>query len=64
MINVLELFGGIGLFLFGMNLMGSSLKKLAGSGLEKILATLTTSKRKGVGALKGWGLGLLLMQVL
>ena len=58
MINVLELFGGIGLFLFGMNLMGSSLKKLAGSGLEKILATLTTSKRKGVGALKGWGLGL------
>ncbi len=58
MINVLELFGGIGLFLFGMNLMGSSLKKLAGSGLEKILATLTTSKRKGVGAIKGWGLGL------
>ncbi len=38
--------------------MGSSLKKLAGSGLEKILATLTTSKHKGVGALKGWGLGL------
>lgn len=58
MINVLELFGGVGLFLFGMNLMGSSLKKLAGSGLEKILATLTTSKHKGVGALKGWGLGL------
>ena len=59
MINVLEgLFGGVGLFLFGMNLMGSSLKKLAGSGLEKILATLTTSKRKGVGAIKGWGLGL------
>lgn len=58
MINVLELFGGVGLFLFGMNLMGSSLEKLAGSGLEKILATLTTSKHKGVGPLKGWGLGL------
>lgn len=56
--SILELFGGVGLFLFGMSLMGSSLEKLAGSGLEKILQTLTTSKRKGVGALKGWGLGL------
>jgi phosphate:Na+ symporter len=58
MIDFLELFGGVGLFLFGMNLMGSSLKKLAGAGLEKILQTLTTSKKKGVGELKGWGLGL------
>ncbi len=58
LLNVLNLFGGIGLFLFGMNLMGSSLEKLAGSGLEKILQTFTTSKRKGVGAIKGWGLGL------
>ena len=58
MIDYLGLFGGIGLFLFGMSLMGSSLKKLAGSSLEKILQTLTTSKKKGVGELKGWGLGL------
>ncbi|SEQ23784.1 phosphate:Na+ symporter [Lachnospiraceae bacterium NE2001] len=58
MINFLELFGGVGLFLFGMNLMGKSLEKLAGGGLEKILQTLTTSKRKGVGNIKGWGLGL------
>ncbi len=58
MISILELFGGVGLFLFGMSLMGSSLEKIAGSGLAKILQTLTTSKRKGVGALKGWGLGL------
>lgn len=58
MLSVLELFGGVGLFLFGMNLMGSSLEKLAGGGLEKILQTLTTSKRKGVGAIKGWALGL------
>ena len=49
MINVLELFGGIGLFLFGMSLMGTSLKNLAGGGLEKILQTLTTSKKKSVG---------------
>ena len=58
MINVLELFGGIGLFLFGMSLMGTSLKNLAGGGLEKILQTLTTSKKKSVGIMKGWGLGL------
>ena len=58
MINILELFGGVGLFLYGMNLMGSSLEKLAGGGLEKILQTLTTSKKKGVGAIKGWTLGL------
>ena len=54
---IIDLFGGVGLFLFGMSLMGSSLQKLAGGGLEKILETLTTSKRKGVGALKGFGLG-------
>ena len=58
MLAVIELFGGVGLFLFGMSLMGSSLEKLAGSGLEKILETLTTSKKKGVGAIKGWALGL------
>lgn len=57
-ISILELFGGVGLFLFGMSLMGSSLEKIAGSKLEKIMETLTTSKKKGVGALKGWGLGL------
>ena len=54
----LELFGGIGLFLFGMSLMGSSLEKLAGSGMGRILEKLTTSKKKGVGAIKGWALGL------
>lgn len=56
-LSVLKLFGGIGLFLYGMSLMGSSLEKLAGGGLERILEKLTTSKRKGVGQLKGWGLG-------
>lgn len=56
-LSILQLLGGIGLFLYGMSLMGSSLEKLAGSGLERILEKLTTSKRKGVGFLKGWGLG-------
>lgn len=56
-LSVLQLFGGIGLFLFGMSHMGSSLEKLAGSGLERILETVTTSKKKGVGVFKGWGFG-------
>lgn len=56
-LSVLQLLGGVGLFLYGMNLMGASLEKLAGSGLERILEKLTTSKHKGVGYVKGWGLG-------
>lgn len=56
-LSILQLLGGIGLFLYGMNLMGSSLEKLAGGGLERILEKLTTSKRKGVGQIKGWALG-------
>ena len=64
MISVIELFGGVGLFLFGMSLMGSSLKKLAGGGLEKILQNLTTSKKRGVGEIKGWGLGLIVTGII
>ena len=57
-ISVLQLFGGIGLFLYGMSLMSSSLNKLTGSGLERILETVTTSKKKGVGVIKGWTFGM------
>ena len=56
-IAVLRLLGGIGLFLYGMSLMSSSLEKATGSGLERILEKLTTSRKKGVGQLKGWSLG-------
>lgn len=56
-ISILKLFGGVGLFLYGMSLMGQSLEKLAGGELEKILEKLTTSKKKGVGSIKGWALG-------
>ncbi len=63
-LSIINLFGGVGLFLFGMSLMGSSLQKLAGGGLEKILETLTTSKRKGVGAVKGWGLGVIVTGII
>lgn len=55
---ILELFGGVGLFLFGMSLMGSSLEKLAGGSLNKILEKLTTGKTKAAGHVKGWALGL------
>lgn len=54
---ILQLFGGIGLFLFGMSQMSSSLEKLTGSGLERVLERVTTSKKKGVGVIKGWGFG-------
>ena len=57
-IDILELFGGVGLFLFGMSYMGQSLERLAGNGMERILQKLTTSKKKAVGILKGFGLGL------
>ncbi len=56
--SILQLFGGVGLFLFGMSLMGSSLEKLAGSGLERILERLTTAKTKAAGHVKGFSLGL------
>ncbi len=56
-LSILQLLGGVGLFLYGMSLMGSSLNKLAGSGLQRILEKLTTGKNKVAGYIKGWGLG-------
>ena len=41
--TILSLIGGLALFLYGMDLMGDSLKKLAGGKLESILARLTSS---------------------
>ncbi len=46
--NILELFSGIALFLFGMTLMGDSLKKVAGNSLELILYKLSGSPLKGI----------------
>ena len=46
--NTTKLIGGLALFLFGMSLMGDSLKKVAGSKLEPILEKLTSNKLKGV----------------
>ena len=45
--NLLGLICGLALFLFGMELMGSSLKKSAGKRLKKILGDFTSNKFKG-----------------
>ena len=45
--NALELIGGLCLFLFGMNLMGSALERRAGHSLTAILGKLTNSKIAG-----------------
>ena len=50
---ILGLAMGLVLFLYGMDLMGDSLKKLAGGKLESILARLSSNKFKGL--LLGFG---------
>lgn len=45
--DVLDLIGGLCLFLFGMNLMGASLERRAGHGLTTLLGRLTTGKIAG-----------------
>ena len=45
--NVLSLFCGLALFLFGMDFMGDSLKKSAGSSLKAILGKMTSNPFKG-----------------
>ena len=45
---ILALVGGLALFLYGMDMMGDGLKKLAGGKLESILARLTSSRWKGL----------------
>ncbi len=45
--TILSLIGGLCLFLYGMDLMGDSLKKLAGGKLESVLASLTSTRIRG-----------------
>ena len=45
--DVLTLILGLSLFLFGMNLMGDTLKKSAGRKLKNILGNLTSNPYKG-----------------
>ena len=46
--DLLTLFGGLCLFLYGMNVMGQSLERSAGSKLELMLGKLTTNKFAGL----------------
>lgn len=46
--NVLELIGGLCLFLFGMDIMGSALERRAGGSLQSLLGRLTTGKLAGL----------------
>ena len=45
--DILTLAGGLALFLYGMEMMGDGLKKLAGGQLESFLARLTSNRFKG-----------------
>ena len=45
--DVLEMIGGLCLFLFGMNFMGQALERRAGSGLRSLLRTLTSNRLAG-----------------
>ncbi len=50
--NVFTLMGGIAMFLYGMDLMGKALEQTAGSKLQGILSTMTSSPIRGF--LLGW----------
>ena len=45
--DILTLIGGLALFLYGMEMMGDGLKKMAGGQLESFLARLTSNRAKG-----------------
>lgn len=44
----LPVLGGLGLFLYGMNLMGTGLQKVAGDRLKRIIGVLTNNRLMGV----------------
>ena len=46
--GLLEMIGGLALFLYGMEVMGSGLSKASGGRLEQILEKLTSNKMKAV----------------
>ncbi len=46
--NIIALLGGVGMFLYGMKLLGLSLERFAGVRLEKTLERLTNSPVKGL----------------
>ena len=47
-IEILQLIGGLSLFLYGMNVMGDGLERLGGGKLESLLARLTSTRLRGI----------------
>lgn len=46
-LKIITLLGGLALFLFGMDVMGNSLEKLAGGRMQTILAKMSSNVPKG-----------------
>ena len=46
--DVIDLAGGVALFLYGMSIMGSGLEKLAGGQMQAVLQKLTANTLRGV----------------
>lgn len=44
MSTAIGIIGGLGLFLYGMQMMGNGLQKAAGKKLERIIEILTTNR--------------------
>jgi len=47
--TILTMIGGLAMFLYGMNVMGGGLEKMAGGKLEQILEKMTSNNLKAVG---------------
>ena len=47
-LTIVKLLGGLGLFIYGMKLMGDGLENAAGEGLKKILEKVTKNPIIGV----------------
>ncbi|MBQ7770665.1 MAG: Na/Pi symporter, partial [Clostridia bacterium] len=47
LLQIISLLGGLALFLFGMDVMGKSLERLAGGRLQNILAKMSSNIFKG-----------------
>ena len=45
--NIIYLFGGLGLFLFGMKYMSEAINQVAGSKMKSLLEKLTSNRFKG-----------------
>ena len=47
-VEILQLIGGLGVFLFGMKQMSDALTELAGDRMRSILATMTSNRFRGL----------------